>query len=94
MGERTRFTAYITKYALTAGIEEILVEDCFHISPQMVTRADKPWFGSYFKDEWHRTRNAAVERAEAMRLKKIKSLEAQIKRLNALSFANKDGDAS
>lgn len=50
---RTRFTAYITKYALTQGIFEREVEDCFNISPVMVVDT-KNHHNTYHRDEWHR----------------------------------------
>ena len=39
--------------------------------------------------EWHQTREAAVARAEQMRLAKIASLRKQITKLEAMSFEEK-----
>lgn len=87
MSERTRFTAFVTKYALSSGgIREIEVEDCFDISPDMVME-DGMYWQSYRGKEWHRTREAAVARAEEMRIAKIASLEKQIARLRKIQFA-------
>lgn len=82
---RTRFTAYITKYALTQGIFEREVEDCFNISPAMVVDT-KNHHNHYHRDEWHRSRADAVAKAEDMRRKKIASLQASLKKLSDLKF--------
>mgnify|MGYP001580355414 CR=1 FL=1 len=83
-------TVYVTKWALTKGIFEVggasysdgllsatwtnaygeLVQRCFHGEGR----------------EWHRTREAAVDRAEAMRDAKLRALEKQIARCKALKF--------
>lgn len=87
----TAKTMYISKYALTAGIHEVQVEkesrDGFICPVRYMT---------YYKigRDIHETRAEAVEAAEAARLKKIKSLKAQLRKLEALSFAEqKDGAA-
>lgn len=88
MTERTRFTAYITKYALTKGIAEKQVEDCFDISTDMVTVVGDGWQEYYHGEgkDWHRTREGAVARAETMRTAKIESIGKQIARLEILRF--------
>lgn len=81
-----RFTAWISKYALTEGVFSDEVEDRFDISPTMVSSTTKS--SAYYQNgAWHRTREEAVEKAEKMRLARIAALKKQIKRLATLSFA-------
>lgn len=99
MNPQPEFTAWVTKYALTLGIEKIQAMQ-FNSDPSLIYEV-----GTYscFHGEgrqWHRTEVAAIERAEAMRTAKIASLEKQIKqipsleerlaRLKALSFGGAD----
>lgn len=82
----TRFTAYISKYALTKGVQECEVEDCFSVSPTMVVDREGPYRGYYHGNDWHRTREAAITRAEEMRTAKVASLEKQLARIRKLRF--------
>ena len=90
MGTRPRFTAYITKYALTTGIRVELVEETS--TPGMVAIIDDcrrgPWPELYHGEgrQWHRIRAEAVKRAEEMRDRKIASLQKQILRLKSMRF--------
>ena len=76
---------WISKYALTVGVFEVDGE---------VTRnggiAFTPPEGGlrqyYYGNDWHDTKDAAVARAEDMRIRKLKSLDAQIKKVSALKF--------
>lgn len=86
MTSRTRFTAYISKYALTQGIFEKQVEDCFNISPDMVVTIGDAYPSHYHNGDWHRTREEAVKKADEMRLKKIGSLNGSLKKLENLKF--------
>lgn len=81
----TRFKAYITKYAMTNGIEEIEAEDCFEISTTMISAVDGP-HKCYHGNDWHRSREMAVKHAEEMRLAKIDSLKKSIAKLEKLRF--------
>ncbi len=83
MTERTRFHVYITKYAITDGLQEMIVEDRFDISPDMVIAGR---YKIYHKPHWHRTREEAIKQAEMMRAKKISSVKKQIARLENLVF--------
>jgi hypothetical protein len=83
MIERTRFKAFITKYALTKGIQEVEVEDRFSIDEGMVKSGDYTY---YYAGDWHRTREEAAVKAEAMRLKKLISLRNQISKLQRIIF--------
>ena len=80
-----RFFAYITQYALTAGIERREVRDCFDLAPDMV--ADIEHSNLYYHgSDWHRTFRDALDQAEALRAKKIASLKKQIAKLERMTF--------
>lgn len=76
---------YITKYALSKGIFELEVEQSKNF-PDMVCGFiyDDHYHGEGI--EWHRTMEAAITRAEEMRLKKIRSLKKQIEKLERMKF--------
>lgn len=79
----TKFNVFITKYALSRGIEEKEVEDCFNINPTMVSSGGN----NYYKGgEWFITRQYAIADAEKRRLKKISSLQKQIAKLEKMKF--------
>lgn len=72
---------YITKYALTAGIEEAEAE----IEGKMAIVKKK--YSAYFHgSEWHLTRSSAIEQAEIMRERKIASLRKSIEKIEAMRF--------
>lgn len=80
---------WITKYALTQGIQE----DDARESDNDIIRVDQTivnccyQFPHYFhKGEWFKTKEEAIQKAEEMRLKKIKSLEKQLKKLTSMEF--------
>jgi len=85
MSKRTRFTAWVTKYALTEGIMKMQVQDCFDTSPAMVEKING---GSqyYHGKDWHRTPEAAVARAKEMRAAKLKSIDKNRAKIAALDF--------
>lgn len=82
---KTLETFYITKYALTKGIIEDKGEIVFGSQGRMicVDRKDMYLIGKPF---WHIREEDAIEHAENMRDKKIKSLEKQIEKLKNLKF--------
>jgi len=86
MDPRKRFTAFISKYALTTGIKIIAAEACE--TPGMIADTENRWRSYYHGEgrEWHRTREAAVARAEELRVAKIASLKKQITKLENLRF--------
>ena len=86
MTERTRFTAYVTDRALTEGVKMVEVEDCFHLSADMVYPVKNRHHGCILLPDWHRTREEAIARAEAMRLAKIEAMREQVAKLEALRF--------
>lgn len=77
--------AYITKYALTTGIyktEGAAEGDMFVQPPQ-----GHGTFPCYYHDkEWHLTKEEAIARSEEMRIKKLQSLDKQMKKISALKF--------
>ena len=76
---------FITKYALTEGITEADAELCDNY--EMIRVKKKGHFDSYYHGEdWHRTRESAVKRAEIMRDRAIKSAEKKIAKLKNLQF--------
>lgn len=84
------FTAWITKYALTSGIKEVMVRQS-ETYPEFVDEAEakQGWFKQTFAGEgkeWHRTREAAVQRAEAMRKNKVISLRRQLAKFQKMTF--------
>ena len=77
--DREKITAWVTKFALITGIEKVEGE-----ADENYLRYDK--HGSAFGNDWHRTREAAIKRAEEMRLKKIASVEKQLGKLKKMRF--------
>ena len=84
---------WITKYALTQGIEEI---DSNQVKEFEMTdtgclcfrRNGKYSFVTeiYSQKEWYRTKESAIKKAEEMRQKKIASLKKQIEKLEKMRF--------
>jgi len=77
---------FSTKYCLTTGIEEI--EATIKGAIASVEKTSKCYAYSLHTEgkEWHRTREAAVERAEEVRINKLKSLDKSTKKISALTF--------
>ena len=84
--EDEKITAWVTKYALTTGIDKVSGNVCHGISSEMLSYGTQSFHATAHGDEWHRTEAEAVARAEQMRLKKIAGLEKQIAKLKKLSF--------
>lgn len=78
-----KIKAWVTKYALSDGIKLVDGEVCHHISSEML-RYDN--HGSAHGNDWHRTPEAALERAEEMRKAKIASLHKSIAKMQKLEF--------
>ncbi len=79
---------WITKYALSIGVYEAdgeLRETAGKF--YMVVKGDNPFhMDVFYEKEWHYTKKLAIARAEEMRIKKLQSLNKQIKKLSALKF--------
>lgn len=82
---------WITKYALTRGIEEITSEDVSRMfikkNGDLVMYGESGMFPvSYSSDNYFLDKESAVKKAEEMRQKKIESLKNQIKKLEEMRF--------
>lgn len=75
---------WTTKHALTQGILQIEAE----IDPAYPQSIQISRYSCVYGEgrEWHRTKVAAKNKAERMRLAKIESLKTQIAKLKALRF--------
>jgi len=75
---------YVTKYSLTAGITE---HDASISDDTSVASFRENGYWHYFHGkDFQLTKEDAINRAEEMRIKKLKSLDKQIKKLSALNF--------
>lgn len=81
---------FITKHALTAGIEEVEAEICSNVNAGMICVGKRGWTCSkYFHGEgrqWHRTRESAIKKAVEIRDSRIRSLKKQIQELETKLF--------
>lgn len=82
------FTAWVTKHALTTGIEMVKAELRNDISERMIRYAADGGLmvSTAHGNDWHRTPEAAIARAEEMRTARIKSLQKQIVNLERMVF--------
>ena len=79
---------FITKYALTSGIEEIEMEvklNDAHFKKSCYGKF-KGFSQRFYNDDFHLTKEDALKDAEKKRKKKIESLKKQISKLEQLSF--------
>lgn len=92
--------AYIVKYALTSGVQVVDVEKR-EIKPSGVS--DGYWYGKWDESHWGGTSlkegrdfsfdiKEAEKMFEEMKIKKIKSLDKQIKKISGLKFTIKSGE--
>lgn len=77
---------YVTKYALSSGIQERTLTRCNGDQIEVERLAGEIGLILFWKPYWHRTRGEAIEQAEEMRKKKIASLHRQIAKLEKLKF--------
>lgn len=79
---------FITKYAMTKGIIEMDGERCTSFgSPDMIVVGVKNGFQQFYHGEdWHRSRESAVKRANEMQSAKLASIDKQRKRIATLTF--------
>lgn len=74
---------YVSKYALSTGIFEVMAK----IEDGMATcRRDGRFIECFHGKSWHYTKEHAIAEAEEMRIRKLKSLEEQAKKISALKF--------
>lgn len=76
---------YVTKYALTLGIQEREVKEGVNDSV-IETSGFMPQTHYIEGKGWHRTIESAKREAERMRESRIKALEKQIEKLKGLTF--------
>lgn len=87
---------YVTKYALTSGLMtfESIDYEVKSGTNMLRPKAHVPFgFRHFFHvegKEWHRTEEAAIARAEEMRVAKIASLKRQMAKLEKLDFNAKE----
>lgn len=72
---------FVTKYALTAGIQEVEVE----LLDGGMCRPSNGYV-YYHYGEWHTTREAAALKAEEMRRRKLAALHRQVAKIKGLVF--------
>lgn len=80
--------AFITKYALSSGIEEVEMDVILN-DPHFTKKGYRKQNGfqqSFYNDDFHLTKEDAIKDAEKRRKKKIESLQKQISKLEKLSF--------
>lgn len=76
---------YITKYALTLGIQEREVKE--GVNDSVIETSGLLPQTHYIEGKgWHTTRESAIKRAIKMRDSRIKALEKQIEKLKNLTF--------
>ena len=74
---------YVTKYALTKGIEYVEVSETFF--PYVVKENIKcPRI--FHIGDWFENKEDAIKKAEEMKNKKLQSLENQMKKISKLKF--------
>lgn len=74
---------YVIKNVLTKGVEYVEVRETMF--PNMVVENVK-WGRTFHKNDWFENKEDAIKNAEEIRIKKIQSLDKQIKKLSALKF--------
>ena len=82
-------TAWVTKYALTDGIQKVSGTVRHETSSDMLSYIGSryDWRECVHGNDWHRTPEAALARAEEMRKNKIASLKKSIAKLEAIKFS-------
>lgn len=85
--EREHIKAWLTKNALTQGIEVVDAVVCSGTNDKMIAYGNHLYA---FGNDWHRSLEAALERAETMRVAKIVSLKKNIIKLEKLKINTKD----
>ena len=80
-----------TKYCLTTGIVAHEINDISAQSDYVYVDVEPGFLPIYLnKGDWHKTPEEAIERAEEMRIKKLKSLDKQVKKISAIVFEVKE----
>ena len=77
---------FISKYALSSGIFAAEAEFLENKDSVKFRRDSSSFMEFAHKNEWHSCADNAIERAEEMRIAKLKSLDKQAKKVSALVF--------
>lgn len=85
MDDEKTVTAWISKYALSSGVfsTKVRISEKF---PNMASSAENS-LQTFHGSDWHRTKEAALKKAEDMRVKKIDSIKKQLARLQKMDFS-------
>ena len=77
-----------TKYCLTDGITEHDVEICRNDSMVTIPKTEKSYAINLHGEgkDWHRSRETAINRAKEVKIKKLQSLDKQMKKISAIEF--------
>jgi hypothetical protein len=80
--------AYLTKYCLTDGIQEVDDAEIDERNPSLLSVKSLGAFAYFHGEgrEWHRTRESALKNAEDRRLARIRSLKRKLDKLEVLRF--------
>ncbi len=89
--KKEQIKAWVTKCALTEGIQLVDGEVCHEISSGMLSYGA---YGTAHGKDWHRTPEAALARAEEMRKAKIASLRKSIEKMERLTFKAPNADVT
>lgn len=85
--EYEKVRAWVTRYALSDGVYMVEGDVCHGICSTMLKwRVKSGGTATAHGKGWHRTPEAALARAEEMRIAKIESLKKSIKKMEALQF--------
>lgn len=85
MEQRKELTVFVTRYALTRGIQERKVKETSVEGLLEDIEVTQLCYHDEGRD-WHKTREEAVKKAEEMRQKKIQSLKKQIEKIENITF--------
>lgn len=80
---KEQIKVWISKYALTQGVFAV---DAEIVDDEMISYPQGDFCNYAHGNDWHRTQEAAVARAEEMRQAKIASLQKSIRKLESLRF--------
>lgn len=86
--EREKQTVWITKYALTSGIEKTTAKKVYknsiEVSGVTYSKGVQKTTQYFHGNEWHRTEEEAIARVRVMIANKIKSLEKSLEKMRKL----------
>lgn len=84
---KEKFTAYVTKYALTAGVQEVEAEWSEKYPGMISYKAEGSRYVQFAHgSDWHRSPDVALAKAESMRQRKIESMRRSITKLTDLKL--------